>query len=74
MSPDAALPLGRSALQLLTRTATARATATHLAVIGHITAAELRHQTKSLELATGRSAADRLNPISVPGPVTRALL
>jgi hypothetical protein len=40
-------------LQLLTRTAPARASAAHIAVIGHITAAELRHHASSVELANG---------------------
>jgi hypothetical protein len=40
-------------LQLLTRTAPARATNAHVAVIGHITAAELRAQLNNLELANG---------------------
>ena len=40
-------------LQLLTRTAPARASAAHVSVIGHITAAELRHHTTSVELANG---------------------
>ncbi len=40
-------------LQLLTRTAPARASAAHVAVIGHITAAELRAQVSGLELANG---------------------
>jgi hypothetical protein len=40
-------------LQLLTRTAPARAAAAHISVIGHITAAELRHHTSTVELANG---------------------
>jgi len=40
-------------LQLLTRTAPARSTDAHIAVVGHITAAELRHQLTALELANG---------------------
>jgi hypothetical protein len=40
-------------LALLTRTAPARATAAHISVIGHITAAELRHHTTTVELANG---------------------
>jgi hypothetical protein len=40
-------------LALLTRTAPARATAAHLGVIGHITAAELTHHATSLEMANG---------------------
>jgi hypothetical protein len=40
-------------LALLTRTAPARASAAHLAVIGHITAAELNHHANSLEIANG---------------------
>jgi hypothetical protein len=40
-------------LQLLTRTNPARASAAHIAVIGHITAAELRAQLNTVELANG---------------------
>jgi hypothetical protein len=40
-------------LQLLTRTAPARATDAHVAVVGHITACELRHHLTALELANG---------------------
>jgi hypothetical protein len=40
-------------LALLTRTAPARARAAHLAVIGHITAAELAHHIGGLETANG---------------------
>jgi len=40
-------------LQLLTRTAPARATNAHIALIGHITQAELRHHTNTIELANG---------------------
>jgi hypothetical protein len=40
-------------LQLLTRTAPARATDAHVAVVGHITACELRHHLTGLELANG---------------------
>jgi hypothetical protein len=40
-------------LQLLTRTAPARSAAAHISVIGHITLAELRQQTRTLELANG---------------------
>lgn len=40
-------------LALLTRTAPARAGAAHLAVIGHITAAELAHHVAGIEAANG---------------------
>jgi hypothetical protein len=40
-------------LQLLTRTAPARASTAHIAVIGHITAAELRAQLHTVEIANG---------------------
>jgi hypothetical protein len=40
-------------LQLLTRTAPAQATGAHLAIIGHITQAELRRHASSIELANG---------------------
>ena len=40
-------------LQLLTRTAPARASDAHIAVVGHITAVELRHHLTALELANG---------------------
>jgi hypothetical protein len=40
-------------LQLLTRTAPARASHAHISVIGHITATELRHHVTTLELANG---------------------
>jgi hypothetical protein len=40
-------------LQLLTRTAPARATDTHISVIGHITATELRRHASTIELANG---------------------
>ncbi len=40
-------------LALLTRTAPARASNPHLALIGHITAAELLHHANSLEIANG---------------------
>ena len=40
-------------LQLLTRTAPARATSAHISLIGHITQAELRHHTNTIELANG---------------------
>jgi hypothetical protein len=40
-------------LQLLTRTAPARSTDAHVTVVGHITAAELRHHLTGLELANG---------------------
>ena len=40
-------------LQLLTRTAPARATDTHISVIGHITATELRRHATTIELANG---------------------
>jgi hypothetical protein len=40
-------------LQILTRTAPARATDAHISVIGHITATELRHHINPVELANG---------------------
>lgn len=40
-------------LQILTRTAPARATDAHIAVIGHITATELRRHVNPVELANG---------------------
>ncbi|MGH9152835.1 MAG: DUF3987 domain-containing protein [Acidimicrobiales bacterium] len=40
-------------LALLTRTAPARASAAHIAVIGHITATELAHHTSAVEAANG---------------------
>ena len=40
-------------LAILTRTAPARASTAHIAVIGHITQHELRRHTTSLELANG---------------------
>ena len=40
-------------LQILTRTAPARATGAHISVIGHITATELRHHVNAVELANG---------------------
>src|SRR5487761_1395051 len=40
-------------LAILTRTAPARATGAHIAVIGHITATELRHHINPVELANG---------------------
>jgi hypothetical protein len=40
-------------LQILTRTAPARASTAHIAIIGHITQHELRRHTTSLELANG---------------------
>ena len=40
-------------LQLLTRTAPARSTDAHIALIGHITQAELRHHLTHVELANG---------------------
>jgi hypothetical protein len=40
-------------LAILTRTAPARATGAHIAVIGHITQAELRRHTTTIELANG---------------------
>jgi hypothetical protein len=40
-------------LQLLTKNAPARAQAAHVAVVGHITAAELRAQLHAVELANG---------------------
>jgi hypothetical protein len=40
-------------LAILTRTAPARATSAHIAIIGHITHHELRRHTTSLELANG---------------------
>jgi len=40
-------------LALLTRTAPARASAAHIAIIGHITASELAHHTTRVELANG---------------------
>ena len=40
-------------LQLMTRTAPARASDAHVTVVGHITAAELRHHLTGLELANG---------------------
>jgi len=40
-------------LQLLTRTAPARATNAHIALIGHITATELRHHVNTIELTNG---------------------
>jgi hypothetical protein len=40
-------------LQLLTRTAPARASAAHISIIGHITAIELRHHLTQIELANG---------------------
>lgn len=40
-------------LALLTRTAPARASAAHIAVVGHITAAELAHHTSAVEAANG---------------------
>ena len=40
-------------LQLLTRTAPARATDTHISVIGHITAPELRRHATSIEIDNG---------------------
>ena len=40
-------------LALLTRTAPARATSAHISIIGHITGAELRRHTTSVEIANG---------------------
>jgi hypothetical protein len=40
-------------LALMTRTAPARSTDAHVTVVGHITAAELRHHLTGLELANG---------------------
>jgi hypothetical protein len=40
-------------LALLTRTAPARATSAHISIIGHITDAELRRHTTSVEIANG---------------------
>ena len=40
-------------LQLLTRTSPARATDAHIAIIGHITAQELRRHASSIEIANG---------------------
>ena len=40
-------------LALLTRTAPARATAAHIAVVGHITATELAYHTSAVEAANG---------------------
>jgi len=40
-------------LALLTRTAPARATAAHIAIIGHITQTELRRHTTTVEIANG---------------------
>jgi len=40
-------------LAILTRTSPARATGAHISVIGHITATELRHHVKPVELANG---------------------
>ena len=40
-------------LAILTRTAPARATGAHIAVIGHITATELQHHINPVELANG---------------------
>ncbi|HSZ70595.1 MAG TPA: hypothetical protein VK756_09550 [Solirubrobacteraceae bacterium] len=40
-------------LQILTRSAPARATDAHISVIGHITATELQHHINPLELANG---------------------
>lgn len=40
-------------LQLLTKTAPARASAAHISVIGHITQAELQHHLTQIELANG---------------------
>ena len=40
-------------LQLLTRTAPARASAAHISLIGHITQAELQHHLTAIELANG---------------------
>jgi hypothetical protein len=40
-------------LQLLTRTAPARASAAHISLIGHITQTELRHHLSAIELANG---------------------
>ncbi len=40
-------------LALLTRTAPARASAAHIAIIGHITQAELAHNTNRIEIANG---------------------
>lgn len=40
-------------LALLTRTAPARASAAHVSVVGHITAAELAHHTSAVEAANG---------------------
>ncbi|MCA1700704.1 MAG: DUF3987 domain-containing protein, partial [Actinobacteria bacterium] len=40
-------------LAILTRTAPARATDAHISLIGHITAAELRHHVNPVELANG---------------------
>ena len=54
----ACVPFMRSAwdgrpLQLLTRTAPARASTAHFSLIGHITQAELRHHLSAIELANG---------------------
>jgi len=40
-------------LQLLTKTAPARASAAHISLIGHITQAELHHHLSAIELANG---------------------
>ena len=53
LSPVLRLAWDGRPLQLLTRTSPVRASAAHIAVIGHITAEELRAHITTLELANG---------------------
>jgi hypothetical protein len=53
LSPTLRSAWDRRPLQLLTRTAPARATDTHISLIGHITAPELRRHATSIEIANG---------------------
>ena len=53
LSPMLRLAWDGRPLQLLTRSAPARASAAHISLIGHITAAELRAHLTTLELANG---------------------
>jgi len=53
LSPTLRLAWDSRPLQLLARASPARAQTPHISLIGHITAAELRHHLSTLELANG---------------------
>ena len=59
-------------LALLTRTAPARATEAHISIIGHITQAELRRHTTTVEIANGFLNSSCSRPSAASGCCPKA--